>query len=153
VAKVCIATIFGLYCFEVFGRYVLGMGTWLANEYVPYAVCAATFLMMPAVTRGKGHVAIGVLENLIPARFALHGKALVLVISLVVCSVIAWIALMENFRQVAQDVNLLRVRQTPKIYVSVWITYGFTSSAVYFLRMLTAIREFPTPSAGEIETL
>jgi hypothetical protein len=54
---------------------------------------------------------------------------------------------------VAQDVSLLRVRQTPKIYVSVWITYGFCSSALYFLRMLATIRESSAAPAAEVETL
>lgn len=152
-AKLCIAAILVLYCWEVFGRYVLGIGTWWANEYVPYAVCVTTFLMMPAVTRGKGHVAIGVLENMLPPRFALHGRVLILALSLLVCAVIAWIALKENIRQVAQDVSLLRVTQTPKIYVSMWITYGFSSSAVCFLRMLASIRESAAASAAEVDTL
>jgi C4-dicarboxylate transporter, DctQ subunit len=153
VAKICIALILILYCWEVFGRYVLNLGTWWANEYVPYTVCVATFLMMPAITRANGHVAIGAMENFLPARFAIHGRALILVISLVVCSVIAWIALQENLRQVAQDITLMRVRQTPKIYVSAWITYGFVSSALYFLRMLATLRGQGPGLAAEVETL
>lgn len=153
VAKACIAVVLALYCWEVFGRYILGIGTWWANEFVPYAVCAATFLMMPVVTRAKGHVAIGALEHFIPARFSVHARALVLVISLVVCTVIAWILVKENIRQVVQDINLLRVRTTPKIYVSIWITYGFVSSALYFLRMLASARRTEEPIARELGTL
>lgn len=152
-AKACIAVILALYCWEVFGRYILGIGTWWANEFVPYAVCAATFLMMPVVTRAKGHVAIGALEYFIPARFSIHARAVVLVISLVVCTVIAWILVKENIRQVAQDINLLRVRTTPKIYVSIWITYGFISSALYFLRMLLSVRHAEEPAAKGLGTL
>jgi C4-dicarboxylate transporter DctQ subunit len=153
IAKACIAVVLALYCWEVFGRYILGIGTWWANEFVPYAVCAATFLMMPVVTRAKGHVAIGALEHFIPARFSVHARVMILVISLVVCSVIAWILVKENIRQVAQDINLLRVRTTPKIYVSIWITYGFISSALYFLRMLASIHHTEEPVASEVGTL
>lgn len=152
-AKACIAVVLVLYCWEVFGRYILGIGTWWANEFVPYAVCAATFLMMPAVTRAKGHVAIGALEHMIPSRFSLHARVLILVISLVVCTVIAWVLMKENIRQVTQDINLLRVRTTPKIYVSIWITYGFVSSGLYFLRMLMNVRRPEEPAANELETL
>lgn len=152
-AKVCVAAILILYCWEVFGRYVLGMGTWWANEFVPYTVCAATFLMMPAITRSKGHVAIVVLENILPPRLAIHGRVLVPALSLIVCSVIGWITLQEDIRQVAEDVTLLRVTQTPKIYVSLWITYGFCSSALYFLRMLGSIGESAGASSAEVETL
>ena len=30
----------------------------------------------------------------------------------------------------------MKVKPIPKIYISAWITYGFASSAIYFLRML-----------------
>lgn len=153
IAKACIAVVLVLYCWEVFGRYILGVGTWWANEFVPYAVCAATFLMMPVVTRAKGHVSIGALEHILPERYAVHARAMILVISLVVCTVIAWILVKENIRQVAQDINLLRVRTTPKIYVSIWITYGFASSAIYFLRLLVGIRHAEEPAAKELGTL
>jgi C4-dicarboxylate transporter, DctQ subunit len=152
-AKLCIAAMLVLYCWEVFSRYLLGTGTWWSNEYVPYLVCAATFLMMPAITRNNGHVSMSVLENILPPRFALHGRALILVLSLVVCCVISWILLKENIRQVVQDISLLRVRQTPKVYVSVWITYGFVSSAFYLLRKLVAIRDSAVAPAAEVETL
>ena len=30
----------------------------------------------------------------------------------------------------------MKVKPIPKIYISAWITYGFASSAIYYLRML-----------------
>ena len=133
--KLCLVIIVFAYCYEVVARYFFGAPTWWANELVSYALCIGCFLLMPEVTRSKGHVAVSVIVDMLPReRTAGLTRALHLC-AFVTCGVATWISLDENIRQVVQDVHLMKVHPIPQIYISAWITYGFASSAIYFLRM------------------
>lgn len=152
-AKIGVFAILMLYLWEVFSRYFLGASNWWATEYVPYLMCAATFLMAPAITRDRGHVAMDALSTVVPVRFARHRQALILIICVATGALLTWISLNESIRQVVQDVGLLRGTLTPKVYVSAWIVYGFASSTLYFLRMLFSIDANALNPAQEIGAL
>lgn len=133
--KLCLGIIVFAYCYEVVARYFFGAPTWWANEVVSYALCIGCFLLMPEVTRASGHVAVTLIVDLMPtAQTAWLARPLQLC-AFVTCGVATWISLDENIRQIAEDVHLMKVHPIPQIYISAWITYGFASSAIYFLRM------------------
>ena len=132
--KLCLAIIVFAYCYEVVARYFFGAPTWWANELVSYALCIGCFLLMPEVTRSNGHVAVSVIVDLLPKERTVRLKRTLNVCAFVTCGVATWISLDENIRQVVQDVHLMKVHPIPQIYISAWITYGFASSAIYFLR-------------------
>ena len=135
-SKLCLGIIVFAYCYEVFARYFFGAPTWWSSEAVQYSLCIGCFLMMPYVTKEKGHVAVTVLLEMVDARKARIVHWLIYLAAFLVCVAATWISLDENIRQVAKDVHLMKVKPIPKIYISAWITYGFASSALYFLRML-----------------
>jgi C4-dicarboxylate transporter, DctQ subunit len=124
------------YCYEVFARYIFNAPTLWANEAVSYALCIGVFLMMPYVTAKGGHVAVTVLVDVAPPKVARLMIWLTLFMGFLVCGFSAWVSLDENVRQIVQDVRLMKVYAIPKWWISVFITYGFASSALYFLRML-----------------
>ena len=68
--KLCLAIILFAYSFEVISRYFFSAPTWWADEAVSYSLCIGCFLMMPHVTREKGHVAVTFLIDLLPAKKA-----------------------------------------------------------------------------------
>ncbi len=135
-SKLCLGVILFAYCYEVAARYFFGAPTWWANEAVSYSLCIGAFLMLPHVTREKGHVAVTVILETLPPRHARPLYWFIYLAGFLVCAAATWISFDENVRQVVKDVHLMKVRPVPKIWISAWITYGFGSSALYFLRML-----------------
>jgi C4-dicarboxylate transporter DctQ subunit len=135
-SKLCLGIIVFAYCFEVVSRYFFNAPTWWADEAVSYALCIGIFLMMPYVTRGKGHVAVTLVLEVLPPRETRILTWVIYLLGFLACAAATWINLDENIRQVVKDVQLMRVKPLPKWWISVWITYGFASSALYFLRFL-----------------
>ncbi len=135
-AKLCLAIIVFAYCYEVAARYLFNAPTWWADEAVSYSLCIGIFTMMPHVTREKGHVAVTLLVDLLsPARARLVYWFIYL-LGFLACAAAAWISLDENIRQVVKEIQLMKVEPLPKYWISTWITYGFASSALYYLRLL-----------------
>lgn len=135
-SRVCLAIIVFAYCYEVFSRYFFAAPTWWSDEAVSYSLSIGCFLMMPYVTREKGHVAVTVLLDLLSPERRRMFDAFIYFVGFLACAAATWISLDENIRQVVKDVHLMKVKPIPKYWISVWITYGFASSAIYFLRLL-----------------
>lgn len=134
--KLCLAIILFSYTYEVVARYFFNAPTWWADEAVSYSLSIGCFLMMPHVTRDKGHVAVTFLLDMMPGEKARPFYWLIYFLAFVVCAAAFWINLDENIRQFVRDVHLMKVKPIPKYYISVFITFGFGMSALHFLRML-----------------
>lgn len=143
--KLCLGIIIFAYSYEVVSRYFFNAPTWWADEAVSYSLCIGCFLMMPYVTRQKGHVAVTFLVDSMPPRRRHVAYLWIYAVGFVVCAAAFWINLDENIRQVAKDVYLMKVKPIPKYYISVFITFGFGMSALHFLRMVIA---GDTPAKG-----
>ncbi len=135
-AKLCLVIIVFSYCYEVGARYFFNAPTWWADEAVSYSLCIGCFLMMPHVTRAKGHVAVTFLVDLLSPSRAKPVYWCIYLLCFIACVLGTWISLDENIRQVVKDVHLMKVKPIPKYWISVFITYGFGMSALHFLRML-----------------
>ena len=146
--KLCLAIILFAYSFEVISRYFFGAPTWWADEAVSYSLCIGCFLMMPHVTREKGHVAVTFLIDMLPQEKAKVAYWIIYLMCFVACSLATWINLDENIRQVVKDVHLMKVKPFPKYYISVFLTFGFGMSALHFLRFLD-YRKLNVDSKGE----
>lgn len=140
--SVALGAIVVAYCYEVVARYIFNAPTTWADEAVSYSLCIGVFLMMPYVTAKGGHVAVTMIVEMAPPKLARVMTWLTLLLGFVVCAISAWMSLDENVRQFVQDVYLMKVHSIPKWWISVFITYGFASSALHFLRMLD-IRAIP----------
>ncbi len=134
--KICLAIILFSYCFEVAARYFFNAPTWWADEAVSYSLCIGCFLVMPRVTRDKGHVAVTFLVDMLSPAKGKPAYWVIYLLCFVACALGFWINLDENIRQVVKDVHLMKVKPIPKYWISVFITYGFGMSALHFLRML-----------------
>ncbi len=132
----CLAIILFAYSFEVISRYFFSAPTWWADEAVSYSLCIGCFLMMPHVTREKGHVAVTFLIDLLPAKKAKVAYWFIYLMCFVACALATWINLDENIRQVVKDVHMMKVKPFPMYYISVFLTFGFGMSALHFLRFL-----------------
>lgn len=134
--KLCLAIILFAYTFEVVSRYFFNAPTWWADEAVSYSLCIGCFLMMPHVTREKGHVAVTFLVDMMPDRGARVAYWFIYLLCFIACALAFWINLDENLRQIANDVQLMKVKPIPKYLISVFLTFGFGMSAIHFLRFL-----------------
>ena len=133
-AQVCLCLIVFSYTYETVSQYFFGAPTWWSNELVAYALCIGTFLAMPEVTRTGGHIAIGFLTESLGPRASRVAGVLIAIAGGLTCLAIAWISLRANISQVERTEMLVRVRPIPKIWISAWITWGFFSTGVHFLR-------------------
>ena len=134
--KLCLAIILFSYCFEVAARYFFNAPTWWADEAVSYSLCIGCFLVMPAVTRDKGHVAVTFLVDMLSPSKGKPAYWVIYLLCFLACAFGFWINLDENVRQIVKDVHLMKVKPIPKYWISIFITYGFGMSALHFLRML-----------------
>lgn len=145
-SKVCLAVIVFSFSLQVVSRYFFNAPLWWADEVVSYAMCVGVFLAMPEVTRRQGHVAVTVLPEILAPRARDHLFTLIQVVGFLACAAVAWMSLTQNVSQYLRGTEIIAaVRPIPKVYISVWITYGFLSSALYFLRGL----DRRAPAAGE----
>lgn len=134
--KLCLGIILFSYTYEVVARYFFNAPTWWADEAVSYSLSIGCFLIMPYVTRDKGHVAVTFLLDMMSPAKAKPAYWVIYLLGFIVCAAGFWINLDENIRQIVRDVHLMKVKPIPKYYISVFITFGFGMSALHFLRML-----------------
>ena len=87
------------YVYEVVTRYVFDSPTAWVSDFVSYALCASVFLALPKVTKDKGHVAVTILVDQLPARIAGYIHAGISIIGFACLTFAAYISLQENLRQ------------------------------------------------------
>lgn len=137
ISRLCLVVIVFSFSYEVVARYFFSAPVWWANETVSYALCVGVFLAMPEVTRRHGHVAVTVIPEMLPRRPRTVLLWLIQVVGFLACIAVAWMSLTQNVSQYLREAMIIAaVRPIPKVYISVWITFGFLSSALYFLRNL-----------------
>lgn len=124
-----------IYCAEVVTRYFLNFPLDWANDAFSNILCVMIFSMLPHATRAAAHIEINLLPELVPAL----RKPLSIwtaITGTVVCGLAAWMSLHENFLQLARGILTPQNHPVPVIWMTGFITYGFTSSALYFFRSL-----------------
>lgn len=135
-AQLCLVAIVFAYSYETVARYFFSAPTWWSNEVVAFALCIGTFLALPQVTREAGHIAITFVIDILPDPTARHVHIALAIASGLVCLLVAWICLKANITHFLRDEMLVRVRPVPKLWLSVWLTYGFLSAGLHFLRQM-----------------
>jgi TRAP-type C4-dicarboxylate transport system permease small subunit len=124
------------FVYEVVARYFFGAPTFWSYAVGEYVLCATIFLSIPELTRRGAHINVNLIsEKLSPAQMY-RLRVFVGLLSAAACLVAAWITATETWRQYAQDVTTLTSFPIPKWWVSIFIPYGFLSSAIQFLRHL-----------------
>ncbi|TFL14389.1 TRAP transporter small permease [Pusillimonas caeni] len=136
------------YVWEVAMRYLLDSPTSWANDVVNYLLCALVFLALPEVTRARAHIAVTVLSDLAPPRVAPYLFSLINILAFASCMFAAWVSGDENIRQFVRGITTLANTPIPQWWISVFITYGFLGSALYFLRAIFPSQALDLESEG-----
>ena len=134
----CLVVIVFAYSHETVARYFFSAPTSWSNEVVGYALCIGLFLVLPELTRTRGHIAITFVAEALPDSATRYLQASLNFISGVTCLAVAWFSIEENIRQISNEVMLVTTTPIPKILISVWISYGFLSAGLYFLRAVSS---------------
>ena len=133
-ASIGLISIVGSYVYEVVTRYFFNSPTAWASDYVAYALAASIFLALPKVTKDRGHVAVTILVDIMPAKVAGIFHTAISLIGFLCLSLAAWISLQENIRQYTKGIETLAIVPIPQWWVSSFITFGLALSAFYMLR-------------------
>ncbi len=146
-----------LYCMEVVFRYFLNAPTRWSLEVITYLMLIITFLAIPHAVRAGMHIAVTLLADLYP-RQAKHILKAMNAIGVLLCGFIAYISLIENVSQYQGSIETIGNIPIPKWWMSVFITYGFANSALWYARLLFHDNEpiepelaiLPRPGAGPL---
>jgi len=134
VAGACaITAMAAIYCYEMIVRYHFGAATKWGNETIAHLQLVVVFTLLPHVTRIGTHISVDLVHQL-RARWSPIIRLYVNIVGCGACTFMAWASYGENLRQFERFIETQGNFPIPKWWVSVWITYGFASAALYFLR-------------------
>jgi TRAP-type C4-dicarboxylate transport system permease small subunit len=126
------------YVYEVVTRYFFNSPTAWVSDFVSYALAACIFMALPRVTKDKAHVAVTILVDILPAKFAGTVHTAVSIIGFICLAIAAYVSLQENIRQFTKNIETLAIIPIPQWWVSGFITFGLALSSLYMLRYLSA---------------
>jgi TRAP-type C4-dicarboxylate transport system permease small subunit len=135
-ATMLVGVIAASFCYEVVARYFFAAPTSWSYAVGSYTLCAAIFLAIPELTRRNAHINVNLIFERLSVRSARRLTLFIGLLAAAACLLAAWITGNETLRQYAEDVSTITSFPIPKWWVSIFIPYGFLSSAIYFLRNL-----------------
>jgi len=146
-----------LYCMEVVFRYFLNAPTRWSLEIVTFLMLIVTFLAIPHAVRGGMHIAVTLIADLYPR----HAGRILFTMNIIgagLCAFIAYISVLENVAQYEGSIETIGNIPTPKWLLSIFITYGFANSALWYVRLLFSgsqpiepeLSILPRPGSGSL---
>ena len=129
-----LAVMLGAYLYEVVARYLFNAPTRWSSDVVQYALCVATALALPAVTREHSHIAItSLLERLSPRRQAAVARGLVVAGALIL-GAISVVFVRIGIEQYSQGVETVAQFAIPKWWLTGLVGIGFFDSMRHMVR-------------------
>lgn len=132
-SSLSLALMLTIYCTEVIVRYLIGVANPWANDMFANFMVISVFAMLPHLTRNSYHISLTLLVELLPNSERTLDR-FITIAGVLICGLVTWMSYQENVRQVAMGVRTMQNHPLPVIWWSIFITYGFGSSAIYFLR-------------------
>ena len=124
-----------LYCMEVVLRYFFNRPTSWSLESITFLLLIVTFLAVPHAVRAGMHIAVTLLADLYPR----HNKRILFfcnLVGLLLCGFLAYVCLLANLAQIRGSIETSGNITIPKWWLSVFVTYGFVNSALWYVRLL-----------------
>ncbi|WP_370209117.1 TRAP transporter small permease [Pararhodobacter marinus] len=141
-----------IYCAEVVARYFLNAPLDWANDTFSNVLCVSLFTMVPHATRAMAHIEINLVPELLPTLRRPLARLTALAGTLI-CGFVTWMAWSETLRHVARGILTEQNHPVPVWWMSIWISWAFGSSTLYFLRGLTghaAVRPVSFVRPGDV---
>ena len=154
-AAISLGLMFAVFCIEVGSRYFLGIALSWSNDMFSNFMIVSIFAIVPHVARVKMHISLTLLEEMYP-RFKRPLGYFTNVSGFLICVFLTYICFNENLRQVALGVMTQQNHPLPMVWFTVFLTFGFASSALYFLRSMfdrpaTAVRSWVWHSVTAVQ--
>jgi TRAP-type C4-dicarboxylate transport system permease small subunit len=147
-AALIVLLIAGSFCYEVAARYFFDAPTSWANAVVSYLLCPVIFLAMPEQTRRHSHIAITIMVERANTSWRRIWRISIAAVAAATCFGVFWISAGETWTQYRDSVLTVAAYEIPKWWISIFITYGLLSSALYFLREMFDPTDLPQPSGA-----
>jgi len=119
--------------------------------FTEYALLIVPCLGAPWLAREKGHIYVEILLMSLPARMRARLTALIGVICIAVCLVVAWYGFSVTLQDFIQNEKDVRSLDMPRWMIVGWIPVSFLMMAIEFARFLWRRENFLAPLA-EITT-
>lgn len=145
VGGVALCGIVASYLIEVVMRYLFNAPTLWSPSAVAYLLCVSSMLAMPELARTRGHIAITMLEERMPPHISARHRQLVAGLTAAICFCAAWMIWAEALRQGRSGTTTAFALRIPKVWLSALICYGFTNTALYYLRAAILPGTLPQP--------
>jgi TRAP-type C4-dicarboxylate transport system permease small subunit len=145
VAVLCVAATAAVYTAEVVGRYFFNSPLNWAGDVSTYLLCATTFLALPKVTKGAGHVSITFLPDRLADRARVQYMYAIGLVAGLVCLATAVYIAIHGVNLFEQGVLTTQATQIPKWIIALLACFGLISSG---LHLLFAPRRQIPPEAG-----
>lgn len=136
------------YLAEVVMRYAFNAPTLWSASVVAYLLCVVAALAMPELARTRGHIAITMLEERMPAPLADTQRRIVSALAALICGCAGWMIWHEVARQAAGGTTTAFALRIPKVWLTGLILYGFANTALYYLRAALWPGTLPAPEAS-----
>jgi TRAP-type C4-dicarboxylate transport system permease small subunit len=135
ITKLLLAAIVLLVCADVAARNLARPLVWSVS-LTEYLLVYITFLPMPALVRGKGHVCADFIRTTLPQRLRQVIERGVYVLCLAICLYLGWIALGSAFTSLKSGAYEVRTFDMPRWLIFAPMVVGLWLSALEFLRYL-----------------
>jgi len=123
-----------LFVYGVVTRYFFNSPSTWAGEGVSYCLAVLIFAALPELTRERAHIAVDIVPESLPKRYAdLLGRANALVAT-VVCGGAGWIVAGQALKQFDRGIMTNAANPIPKWGFTALIAIGFIGAATHFLR-------------------
>lgn len=132
---VALGLIVVIYAYEVTVRYFFISPTMWASDFVSFLLLISVFLVIPWLSREGGHVAVTLLPDMMPARWADRFLRVGFLVAAIVCLWSAWISVQETQRLIERGTTTLTTVRIPKWTLIAFVTYGLANAGLYFLRV------------------
>lgn len=133
------------YLIEVVMRYMFNAPTLWSPSAVAYLLCVSSMLAMPELARTRGHIAITMLEERMPAATSARHRRRTAALTAAICLCAAWMIGTEMMRQAQSGTTTAFGVRIPKVWLSGLIFYGFVNTALYYLRATLLPGTLPQP--------
>lgn len=135
VAKLLLAAVVLLVTANVAARNLARPMAWSAS-LTEYLLIYITFLPMPALVRGKGHVCADFIRTALPAGMRRGVEIGVVALCIAICLYLGWVAFGSAWASVRDGSYDVRTFDTPRWLIFAPMVVGLWLSAIEFLRYL-----------------
>ncbi|MEO8655367.1 MAG: TRAP transporter small permease subunit [Ramlibacter sp.] len=150
ITKLLLALVVLLVAWDVFSRNFTRPVAWSVS-LTEYLLIYVTFLPMPALVRGKGHVCADFIRTALPRGLRRAVEIGVYLLCIAICAHLGWVALQGAIASMRSGAYDVRTFDMPRWLIYAPMVVGLWLSALEFLRYLLGHDSIYAIDAREME--